>query len=63
MRFYGSYSMILENRAKKKKQRNTSVFYSEDQTEQKYADIYIAKKYNSDACNANQWYLYNSIAD
>ncbi len=28
------------------------------------ADIYMAKDWwNSDACNANQWDLYNSIAN
>ncbi len=39
----------------------------EKTVDQKYAihaDIYMAKDWwNSDACNVNQWDIYNSIAD
>ncbi len=44
-------------------------FYSETQIEQNMsfgadADIYLDnKRWNSDACNINQWALYNSTAD
>ncbi len=44
-------------------------FYSETQTKQNMqfgadADINMAKKWwNSDACNVNQWNLYNTTPD